>query len=392
MKRIAFITEEYPTVMQREGGLATYVRKTAELLTARGYEVHVFTPGLKDADYVDRRIFIHEIESRTNRLGGWIGRSSQFASVLPIGATRLIRELLVSWLLSRRVRDYERDHGLFEWVQSADFQFRGLFVASAARPNIVRCSWARDLFQRTDGDDREFYNRVAAWLERLAIRRASLAYAPSALVSSYYRTHFGLDVAIIRPPLATLPLSVDTAVLERVPAKFMLHFGQLSRRKGTDIVLEASRILHEEKVDVQVVLAGTDRGFLARELPPNVTYLGSLSREDVFTLVERALAAILPSRVDNLPNTAIESLSAGTPVLTCYESSVDELITDGVNGWVVERENPTALARAMELVWSLDCKPNSVVNYANPVFAEMDTETAIDNLITAIAEVHSDAK
>lgn len=64
-----------------------------------------------------------------------------------------------------------------------------------------------------------------------------------------------------------------------------------------------------------------------------------------------ALGVIIPSRVDNCPNVALESLQLGTPVFTIDGGSVDELITQGQNGWTCPESSLEPLVHVLADVW-----------------------------------------
>ena len=74
---------------------------------------------------------------------------------------------------------------------------------------------------------------------------------------------------------------------------------------------------------------------------------GPLLRPAMQTVLRRADVAVLPSQVDNLPNTVIESLSLGIPVLGSRGASIDELVEEGRSGHLVAFGDVQALANAL---------------------------------------------
>jgi glycosyltransferase involved in cell wall biosynthesis len=83
-----------------------------------------------------------------------------------------------------------------------------------------------------------------------------------------------------------------------------------------------------------------------------VTIAGALNKPDLYAVLQRSEAAVLPSQVDNLPNTVIESLLFGIPVVGSQGASIDELVEDGKTGHLVRIGDERALAEALVEVWS----------------------------------------
>lgn len=131
--------------------------------------------------------------------------------------------------------------------------------------------------------------------------------------------------------------------------------GTADPRKGSDCLLDA---LHQVaaaantwQAKPQVVIFGESHPEhpLAVGLP--VHYLGHL-HDDVSLRLAYAAAdlMVVPSRLDNLPNTATEAMACGTPVVAFRTSGLPEIVNDGVSGCLAKPFNPTAMARCIELL------------------------------------------
>jgi hypothetical protein len=104
----------------------------------------------------------------------------------------------------------------------------------------VRCSWARDLFSAIDGA-KTLGNRILAALERMTVRRADKAYAPSEFLADYMsRTHglpFGCGSASLL--LESQPAKyVPAAVRENCRHAIWIHEGRLVRDGDSASVTE----------------------------------------------------------------------------------------------------------------------------------------------------------
>ena len=56
---------------------------------------------------------------------------------------------------------------------------------------------------------------------------------------------------------------------------------------------------------------------------------------------------VLPSLEDNLPNTVMESMACGTPVIAYNIGGIPEMVEDEMTGIVVDEVSPNALAEAI---------------------------------------------
>lgn len=89
---------------------------------------------------------------------------------------------------------------------------------------------------------------------------------------------------------------------------------------------------------------------LATELgiADDVVFAGLADSAEVCTAMRNALCLILPSIEEQFGLVVIEALALGLPVLVSSNAgSVDELIDNGVNGWIVDPYRPAALVSAM---------------------------------------------
>jgi glycosyltransferase involved in cell wall biosynthesis len=80
-------------------------------------------------------------------------------------------------------------------------------------------------------------------------------------------------------------------------------------------------------------------GAVTASLPEkNVISLGQINNEEQMADIYAAADAfIIPSLEDNLPNTMLESLMCGTPVIGFPVGGIQETIQDGFNGYMCER-------------------------------------------------------
>jgi glycosyltransferase involved in cell wall biosynthesis len=356
--RFAFVTPEYAGERDaRDGGLGSYVRNAARALTDRGHEVEVFTSGREDAVADDAGVRVQRVREAISRRS--VRALLRVCRWLDL---RRVRTPLIAavdaLLLARALAERERSDP-FDAVQSADVRATGLFIAGrvrSLRPHLVRASHDGAELASLNGEDAAQRSWLDA-LERRCLRRADVAYAPSRRLARHYAERWNLPLRVARPPAPCITVR-DSAREDALPKRFFVHFGQLTPAKGSADLAAALPLVWKEEPDFEMVWAGVDRG---QRLPAwrnawgarrrLVHWLGALSRPDLHAIVARADAAVLPTRFDNLPNTVIESLALGVPVIGTDGASVEELVTPGRDGDLVPIGDPAALAAAIVARW-----------------------------------------
>ena len=80
-------------------------------------------------------------------------------------------------------------------------------------------------------------------------------------------------------------------------------------------------------------------------LGARVKFVGT--REDVRPLYAAADCLLLPTRYDPFPNTALEALAMGLPVIVGKRCGAAEIVREGENGWVCAPDDAPALAKRL---------------------------------------------
>ena len=133
-----------------------------------------------------------------------------------------------------------------------------------------------------------------------------------------------------------------------------LFVGTLDSVKGADDVVEATALAARNGFRGLVRMAGPEtapgqRARLQRlidrdGLAEQVHLVGTLSDADKTTAFQAAGVFLLPSHVEGLPVSMLEAMSWGLPVIVTDVGAVAEVVTDGVEGFVVKPGDVNALA------------------------------------------------
>ncbi len=138
---------------------------------------------------------------------------------------------------------------------------------------------------------------------------------------------------------AELGLPADARVV-----LFMSHQVGLARKGFRDLVRALSLI---PDTDNLILLGIGDKADVPVDAPFRVIQLKYISGDQQVALIYNAAdVTAVPSQQDNLPNTMVESLSCGTPVVGFNVGGIPDLVKNGETGFLATKGNIGALSAA----------------------------------------------
>lgn len=142
--------------------------------------------------------------------------------------------------------------------------------------------------------------------------------------------------------------------------RYIAHVGRLAPEKGVHILLEAyARLLRQEGLgDIELHIAGGGEDAYAseiiargRSISPQVRFLGMLDTEALRNMLSGAMLSVVPSMwYENCPNSILESLAAGTPVVASNLGSMAEMLGGTDAGLLFRPGDSHDLANQLESV------------------------------------------
>jgi glycosyltransferase involved in cell wall biosynthesis len=149
-------------------------------------------------------------------------------------------------------------------------------------------------------------------------------------------TPLGVDLDLFRP----IPV-------ERADAEFRVLFvGQIGQRKGLSYLLDAARASTIPELRLQ--LLGAPVGSTERWSPlPFVDHLAHRPRWELPAAYAQADVFVLPSLIEGFPQTALEAMACGLPVIVSEHTFGDDVVEHGKNGYVVPIRDPDAIAECL---------------------------------------------
>jgi glycosyltransferase involved in cell wall biosynthesis len=166
----------------------------------------------------------------------------------------------------------------------------------------------------------------------------------------------------------------------------ILSIGRLVPKKGFDVLIEALRILAERRVDFTCEIVGSgplreplESAVQAAGLAERVSFRGARLQHEIVDAYRRASLFVLAPVMtedgdrDGIPNVLVEAMACGVPVVSTRLSGIPELIEPGVDGLLVEPNDPGALAKAIERLLT-----NATLAHALGAAARCKVEASFD--------------
>jgi glycosyltransferase involved in cell wall biosynthesis len=357
------VTTSYPRFPG--DAIATFMEPIATGVAALGHRVHLVAPwtprwqrGVTDQG-VDFHLYRYAPVPSMNTFGYAAGLSADVRlRVSAVAAAPLA--LAAGWTCTRRVaRETASAIVHAHWVIPS-----GAIAAAAAgdRPLVISLHGS-DVFVAER-------HRVVGAAARRAFARASWVTACSADLRDR-----AVNLGASPERISIVPYGVDTDrfapsrdarqhVRARLgiasDAPLAVAVGRLVEKKGFKYLIEATAIVVRQFPEFRLVIAG--EGDLAAALKAQAAaaglreqflFPGVVSQQEVPALLAAADLAAAPSirddagNVDGLPNTVLEMMASGTPLVTTTAGGIGSVVTDGVTARVVPERDATALAGAM---------------------------------------------
>jgi glycosyltransferase involved in cell wall biosynthesis len=326
------------------GGPAIHVANLAAGLETRGYHTTLVAGSLARGE--DSMAFVAE------RLGvEVVDIPDMQREVAPFHDVRSIRRLTA---LMRA----ERPHILHTHTAKAGALARAAALAAGrARPPIVVHTFHGHVLKGYFGPGRTaFFKQV----ERSLARYSDVLVAVSPEVRDELVEHGVAPLEKFTVIRLGIPLAdrlgdesagLDYRVLYGIPQDaFVVGWvGRMTGVKDTDAVLEILRATRERGVDAVLCMVGDGPD---RERLEQVAHDLGIARSTYFVGYQTDIAGyyrlfdafVLPSVNEGTPVSAIEALASGTPVVATRVGGVPDVVTDGVDGFLVPPRDTDAAA------------------------------------------------
>ena len=366
--KIAFLTPEYPHAKTgNSGGIGTSIKNLAVGLLAEGCSVRVLVYGQKEEGiFDDNGICIQQIKNVKFKGLSWY-------------LTRKKLERLINQLYKNEAIDL---------VEAPDWTGITSFIQPKKCPIVIRLNGSDTYFCHLDNRPVKAIN---TFHEKRALEKANGLISVSQFTADLTNQVFGLN-----KEFTVIPNSIDVDLFNS-NGNFnsndnnqILYFGTLIRKKGAlELPLIFNEVYQKNK-NAKLILIGKDssdsltgnvstwtmmQSLFDSDSLKNVSYLGSVSYQEIKIYILDATVCVFPSFAEALPVSWIEAMALQKPVVASNIGWANEIIEDGLNGFLVHPKQHQQFAqRIIEVLESPELQKKMGSNARKKIVEKFSVE------------------
>ena len=309
------------------GGAEKQIIMLSNALFERGHEVHLISLAETNSKYdICEGVIVHDLSFSENINGNKI-----------LNRYKALKNILM---------EIKPEVSVNYWLQSA------YFCAMMSKSITGKVIYS----ERGDPGDKE-YSGLLGIIRKLAFERVDGFVFQSEGARNYFSEKIKNNSTVIH-----ISVSIPDGIFLKPcinREKKIVTVGRLHPQKNQKLLIDAFARIADDFPEYRLDIYGD--GELEERLKEQIKRLGLENRvflrgtkKNVLDYVYTASTFVLSSNYEGLPNALMEAIAIGVPCIStdCKPGGARTLIQDGINGWIVPRENVTLLAEKIQEVIS----------------------------------------
>lgn len=323
---IIFVANNYT----EHGGFHHYLYRVTKALHEMGHKVTIVKCGEKNLHRFSDGIEIWEVSVSNSKIKNSLIRE-------------VCDEFRASKCVNKKIKEILRTNKV-DIIQFTSLKGVALLYCEKVPAVLRLSSYAKYNFSPCETLSKNAV-KVLSFLEIMAGRRCNAVFAPSNVTAKAYEKDFHKKVYMIETPYVDDVKQLDYSIAERrlKSKKYVLFFGHLYYEKGILTIAEMIKEFLENNQEYCWVFAGkisNIQGVNAAKIlskaagncRERVIFLGELSLEQLYPVIQGSEFVVLPSITENFANACIEAMHFSKLVIGTNGTSFEQLIQDNVSG------------------------------------------------------------
>ena len=172
--------------------------------------------------------------------------------------------------------------------------------------------------------------------------------------------------------------------LEKDLIMFIAWRGSQDQRKGWDLLKEVLKIIPNPNSKIEALIIGEKEPINPPKLGMKINYLGQIYDDQILALTYSAVDLVLvPSRMENLPQTATEAISCGTPVVAFNCSGMPDAVDHKETGYLADPYDVKSFSKGIQwiladkerlLKLAINCRKKAIRDWDSKLISEKYSE------------------
>ncbi len=380
---IVYVSNELNNCNGPQGGLGSFVANMARIFHHNGHEIEIVLVTTKETptDF-DEGINVTNVFVEKEKWEEYDALSKEKYPNDVIQSKEYRLEMLEAYK-AKLVRDLLYECHIKKPIDLIHFANHGAFSRFMDRtiPYIIRISGFLNIISgsgNTRNGSLDYQSNPLSKrdvIEIQEIMRSRYIISPSRLLADILYDNWHINATVLESPYLLSKDKWDKSVLETrlIGRKYVLYYSSsCSYLKGIQVIADLAEPFLAKHKDYCLVLCGKDCEIeddhgekvmsseyveqKAGQYKDRFMYLGILLRTQLYPIIENADICILPSRIENFSNACVEAMALGRIVVATRGASYEQLIEDGVSGYLCERDNAKSFLLGIENVLNCDCQ------------------------------------
>lgn len=349
---ILFYCDEYPPA--KNGGIGTATKLVAEELVKRGHSVYVIGFYPYKYPYLGDKIQPYNTIINGVKVYSHFYFDSRF--IFKHKIFRLLNYIIEKTLISHFVCNYYKNkmyevidnfilNNKIDIVEFPDYiqLYSKLKLKTDFKkhkiPTVVRIHGSKSFIEyySTKKIKNSTKNNDINHIKLADIILSVSIFSSNFIIS---KLNINNDIKVIYNPINENCFKHDIIEANESTPCQILFFGKAKKEKGVHSLILAFNRISEHYPFAKLVIAGDGdiekvKELIAPHAQKNVSFLGFVNKDRIFEEIDSSSFCVLPSYFENFSMAALEVMARGKALIYTKESSGYELITEYVNGLLV---------------------------------------------------------
>lgn len=346
---VVFVTVDFVDNNGPTTGLPKYLLRVSKALIKKGHKVSIITYSNRNVTYDYFGIRVYRVNVICRKI-----KNQKFRD--------FINSLEIGYALQKKLKKLIAKNEQVDIIQYTSLRGIGLWH-SVDVPAVLRLSsYARIGFVSASKEE-AMRHELMAWLERISAFSMRKVFAPSYVTAQAFSKDIKRDVDVIETPFVMEEEQEDSGIYIKYFSgkKYFLFYGSLVDYKGIYVIRDMLYDFFNGHKDYYFAVIGNGNRNIIQEMKEHcgefrdrLIYLDGLGFSSLKPIIKGAEAVVLPSIMENFSNACVESMALGKIIIGTDGASFEQLIEDGVNGYLVKIGDSQSLLQATDKVISLN--------------------------------------